>query len=223
MSRPPLKKRLLKLLAFLLLAPYALTVIYLFVPPPSTLMLADLAAFTLPRRDWAPLEKIAPSLAASVIAAEDGAFCSHFGFDFAQLEKSIDQAAEGGKLRGASTISQQTAKNLFLWNGRSWLRKALEAPLTVWMEIILPKRRILEIYLNVAQWGDGIYGIEAASQHYFGTSAATLSIYQAALLASALPNPKLLSPINPGPAQLAQATIIRRRAQSHGPDLSCLK
>lgn len=211
--RKDLKKKLLKLLATIVLLPYALAVVYLVVPPVSTPMLADFLALDPPARRWVSLKNISPHLKAAVIASEDGAFCDHFGFDFHQIEKSVDAAMDGEKLRGASTITQQTAKNLFLWNGRSWLRKILEAPLTLWLELIWPKRRILEAYLNVAEWGDGIYGAEAAAQKYFNIPARALSPRQAAWLASMLPHP--------GRADGAQAAIIERRASQA--DLSCLK
>ena len=215
MSRRPFKTRLFRWLLILLLAPYALALAYVIIPPPSTLMLADLAAFSLPKRTWTPLRNISPNLVKAVLVSEDSAFCEHWGFDFKQVEHSIKQAQRGKKLRGASTITQQTAKNLFLWNGRSWLRKALEAPLTVWLELVLSKRRILEIYLNIAQWGPATYGAQAGAQHHFGLNATQLSPQQAALLASALPNPKHMRP--------AQAGVILNRMRHNGPDLSCVK
>lgn len=215
MLRRLLKHHLIRCLAILLLAPYALALLYIFLPPPSTLMLADLATFTLPRRNWVSLDAVSPDLVVAVVASEDSAFCEHWGFDFKQVEHSIKQAQRGKKLRGASTITQQTAKNLFLWNGRSWLRKALEAPLTLWLELVLSKRRILEIYLNIAQWGPAIYGAQAGAQHHFGLNASQLSARQAALLASALPNPKHMRP--------AQAGVILNRMRHNGPDLSCVR
>lgn len=191
--------RLKKIIAIILLLPYALTVLYLVVPPVSTLIIADLATLQIPKREWVSLKRISPKLVQSVIVSEDDTFCDHFGFDFGQIEKNLEKAVDGKRFAGASTITQQTVKNLFLWNGRSWLRKILEAPLTVWMEIILPKQRILEIYLNTAEWGDGVYGAEAAARHAFGVSASALSAQQAALLATALPDPLSRSAARPGP------------------------
>jgi len=186
-------------------------------------MLADIAAFTLPKRTWIPLNRISPNLIAAVLAAEDSAFCDHFGFDFKAIEKSVDKAMDGKRYGGASTLTQQTAKNLFLWNGRSWVRKLLEAPLTVWLEIVMSKRRIMEIYLNIAEWGPGVYGAEAAAKYHFGTTAANLSVAQSALLASALPNPVKRSASRPGAGQLITAGIIARRVLSRSPSLACLK
>jgi monofunctional biosynthetic peptidoglycan transglycosylase len=223
MLRHSFKKRLLQWLAIILLAPYALTIVYWFAPPFSMLMLADVATLTLPKRIWVPMRAVSPNLVAAIVVAEDGAFCDHFGFDFNQIEKSIDKAVDGKRYGGASTITQQTVKNLYLWNGRSWLRKLLEAPITVWMELIMSKRRILEIYLNIAEWGDGIYGAEAAAHYYFGTTAANLSLQQAALLAAALPSPLERDAAHPGPYQLSQAVLIASRVQHHGPDISCVR
>ena len=217
-------KKILRFLLYLFLLPYALTIIYCLIPPSSTLMLADLASFSLPKRNWVSLKHISPNLVQAVLVAEDSAFCDHFGVDFEQLGKSIERAQEHNKpMRGASTITQQTAKNLFLWQGRSWLRKALEIPLTFWLEIVWSKHRIIEVYLNVAEWGDGIYGAEAASRLYFGIPASQLSPYQAALLAASLPNPRERNPARPGGYQLNYAGQILARMQKSGADVSCLK
>jgi monofunctional biosynthetic peptidoglycan transglycosylase len=217
------KYRPLRWLLYVLLAPYALALVYIIIPPPSTLMLADIATFTLPKRDWVSLEQMSPNLIKAVLAAEDSAFCEHFGFDFKAIEKSLDKAADGKRFGGASTITQQTAKNLFLWHDRSWLRKALEAPLALWLELVMSKRRILEIYLNIAEWGDGIYGAEAAAQRYFGTSAKNLSLAQSALLAASLPNPRLRNPARPGTGLLMGAGVVAKRAFSQAPDTRCLQ
>ena len=166
------------------------------VPPPiSAFMLHQLARnvasgeWRLPEYRWVPAERISDHLALAVIAAEDQRFPSHFGLDLDAIRRAADHNARGGSVRGASTITQQTAKNLFLWPGRSWLRKGLEAWIALWMEALLSKARILELYLNLAQFGDNVYGAEAASRHYFGVSAARLDSAQAALLAAVLPNP----------------------------------
>ncbi len=138
------------------------------------------------QRDWVSMEQIAPVMARAAVAAEDANFCLHWGFDMAAIRKALDE----GRQRGASTISQQTTKNVFLWQGRSWPRKAAEAVLTPAVELVWSKRRILEVYLNVAEMGEGIFGVEAAAQAYFGVAAADLTAVQAARLAAVLPNPK---------------------------------
>lgn len=142
-----------------------------------------------PRYDWVPLDEIAPVMGVAVIAAEDQKFAEHFGFDWAAIEKAIAHNETSKRVRGASTLSQQTAKNLFLWSGQNWIRKGLEAYFTLLMEASWPKRRILETYLNIVEFGDGLFGVEAASQHYFGKPASRLSAAEAALLAAVLPNP----------------------------------
>ena len=224
MPRKSFRQRLLTALALLLVLPYALTLIYWIVPPISTLMLADWMTLHRVHREWVPLTKISPQLQAAVIISEDSAFCEHHGFDFAQMQKSIEAAYNhNAPLRGASTITQQTAKNLFLWNGRSWLRKLLEAPLTIWLEITWSKRRIMEVYLNIAEWGDGIYGAEAASRRYFGMSASQLGLYQAGLLAAALPDPQGRHTGHPGPGQTLIAAHIASRVVAGAADTSCLR
>lgn len=137
--------------------------------------------------DWVPMDKISPWMALAVIASEDQKFPSHWGFDVQAIQSVLDN--DGGKMRGASTISQQTAKNVFLWDGRSWMRKGLEAGLTVGIETVWTKRRILTVYLNVAEMGEGVFGVEEASQRYFHKSASRLTMSEAALLAAVLPNP----------------------------------
>ncbi len=151
------------------------------------------------RHDWVRWAEISPQAALAVIAAEDQRFLQHSGFDFDAIDKALTDARHGGRKRGASTISQQVAKNLFLWPGRSWVRKGLEAWFTVWIELAWPKQRILEVYLNSAEFGRGIWGIEAASRHYFGIPASRLGASQAALLAAALPAPKRYRVERPGP------------------------
>lgn len=144
--------------------------------------------FTL-RQQWASLDEISPGAGLAVIAAEDQSFALHHGFNFTAMAQAFKRNANGGRIRGGSTLSQQTAKNLFLYPQRSFFRKALEAGFTMLLEMLWPKRRILEVYLNIAQFGDGIYGVEAASQKFFGKSARRLNYAEAALLASVLPNP----------------------------------
>jgi len=213
-----------KAIAFILLVPYLMTLVYLFINPISTLMMADRLMEKPVIRIWVPLKKISPHLVNAVVASEDDAFCSHFGMDFNQLEKSIRKAeARGQPVKGTSTISQQLAKNLFLWNGRSILRKILEVPLTIWLELLWSKKQILEAYLNVAEWGNGIYGIEAASQHYFGIPAKNLSYGQSALLATSLPNPIDRSARRPSPGHSLIAMQLLKRLNKSRPDLSCIR
>ena len=145
-------------------------------------------------REWRDLEDISPDLARAVMAAEDANFCDHRGFDLEAIERAIEANARGRRVRGASTISQQVAKNLFLWHGRSWLRKGLEAGFTVLIETIWTKRRIVEVYLNIAEFGDGVFGAEAAARHHFNRAAAALTLDQATRLAAVLPDPKGRNP-----------------------------
>jgi len=180
------------LAAFLLLS-VVLTLPLRFVAPPVTaFMLQDASGREPLAWQWRDAGEISPFLPLAVVAAEDQKFLDHSGFDVESIEKALARHEAGGRLRGASTISQQLAKNLYLWPGRSFLRKGLEAWLTVCLELALPKRRILELYVNVAEFAPGVYGAEAAARHHFGKSAARLSRYEAALLAGVLPNPKRL-------------------------------
>ena len=165
-------------------------------PVTTAFMLQDDSGAPL-RHGWVDWDDIGIAAKLAVVAAEDQRFADHFGSDIGAIQRAVREQDERGYLRGASTITQQTAKNLFLWSGRSFGRKGLEAWLTVFAEICLPKQRILEIYLNVAELGPGIYGVGAASEHYFGTSPDRLSNAQAALLAAVLPNPQQLQVNNP--------------------------
>ena len=177
---------------------------YAVIAPPTTpYILSEAIEQGGITRRWVPADDIAPVMLRSVVAAEDANFCLHWGFDMRQLRAAIE---EGGN-RGASTLSQQTVKNVWLWHGRSWSRKALEALFTPVVEAIWSKRRILEIYLNVAEFDTGVFGIEAAAQHHFGVSASELSHRQAALLAAVLPNPKERQAVNP-------SEFVQRRARS---------
>ena len=163
-------------------------------------------------RQWVDFSAISPSLPRAVVGAEDAKFCSHHGIDWGALQDAIDDAEEGEATRGGSTITQQVAKNLFLWPGRSVVRKALELPLALWIDLVLPKQRILEIYLNIAELGpSGQFGAEAGAQYAFGHSAGTLSPREAALLAAILPNPVKRSARNPGPG------VRRLGGTYHGP------
>ncbi|MDT8343862.1 MAG: monofunctional biosynthetic peptidoglycan transglycosylase [Thermohalobaculum sp.] len=160
-------------------------------------------------RDWRGLDRISPNLARAVVAAEDARFCAHWGLDLQAIDKALAER-ERGRVRGASTITQQTAKNVFLWHGPSWTRKGLEAGFALLIEIVWGKRRILEVYLNVAEFGEGVFGAEAAARHYYGVAASQLSLGQAAALAAILPNPKARNPLRLGP------NLRRRAAQIAG-------
>jgi monofunctional biosynthetic peptidoglycan transglycosylase len=220
--RRAVKVAVLVVLAALLL-PYLLTPLYLVVRPVSTLMVWRYVTFQPVTRIWRPLEDIAPVLPRTVIASEDGQFCNHRGIDWRSLRDILTEAEDFEDLRGGSTITQQTAKNLFLWQGRSYVRKALEMPLAVWMDLVLGKRRIMEIYLNVAEWGpSGQFGAEAGARRAFKTSAADLNARQAALMAAMLPNPVRRDAQKPGPAVRRLAGIYQRRANIAGLD-ACLK
>ena len=183
-----------------------LTLLYKFVNPPITFLMVqrcfeqtfdDNRKLRL-KKDWVSFEEISPNMVKAAMAAEDNRFRNHNGFDFEEIKRAREDAKRSGKRpRGASTISQQTAKNVFLWHGRNYLRKGLEVYQTVLIEAIWSKERIMEVYLNVVELGDGIYGVEAAAQHYFGVSANKLTKHQAALLASALPNPLKRNPASP--------------------------
>lgn len=176
--------------------------LYRFVAPPGGIfMWQEYRRLGQISREWVPLEQIAPVMARSVVAAEDANFCRHWGFDMSAIRQVIEQGAN----RGASTISQQTVKNVFLWHGRDWTRKALESGMTLMVEAAWPKTRIIEIYLNVAEFDEGVFGVEAAARHYFDTSASDLSAVQAARLAALLPAPKTRNAADP-------SDFVRRRA-----------
>jgi len=192
-------------------------------PPVSTVMLwrygealaqAD-GAYRL-HYQWRDLEQIAPSLPISLVAAEDQRFPLHRGFDLQAIEKARDHNAAGGRLRGASTISQQVAKNLFLWQGRSWLRKGLEVWYTLLIETFWPKQRILEVYANIAEFGDGIYGVQAAARSFWNKDASQLTASESARLAAVLPAPRRYDAARPGPYVQRRAAWIQRQARQLG-------
>jgi monofunctional biosynthetic peptidoglycan transglycosylase len=217
-------RRIAKGVAALLVLPYILILFYAigFVRPVSTLMLWDLATFQGYDRRWVEFEDISPALVQSVMVSEDGQFCMHSGVDWVQMNGVIQDALEGESTRGASTIPMQTAKNLFLWNGRSFIRKGLELPLALGADLVWSKKRLMEIYLNIAEWGPGIYGIEAAAQHHFKVSAKKLTRRQAALLAVSLPNPITRIASKPSRGMKRLASVIERRARAAGPYIKCL-
>lgn len=168
------------------------------------------------KKDWEPMENISPHLQLAVIAAEDQNFLNHFGFDWKAIDKAMTHNKRGKRIRGASTITQQTAKNVFLWPSRSWLRKGLEVYFTFLLEMLWSKERILEVYLNVVEFGQGVYGAEAAAQYYFGKTAKTLSPDQAAGLAAVLPNPRKYSVNKPGIFVQKRKGWIKKQMQNLG-------
>jgi len=194
--------------------PLAQVLIYRVVPAPITiLMIERLFEGKGLRHDWRPIDRISPHLVESVIAAEDSGFCDHNGFDFEAMQKAAEaNARHPGKVRGGSTISQQTAKNVFLWPGRDYVRKGLEAGYTVLIETFWGKRRIMEMYLNAIEWGPGIYGAEAASQAYFHVPANRLTPDQAARLAAVLPSPLKWKAVRPGRYVARRSARIGARA-----------
>jgi len=208
----------------LLLLPYVLTPFYGFGRPVSTVMLWRHLTGHRVVRDYAPLSAISGRLRLAVLIAEDGRFCRHYGVDLAEIRDAIEDADSLGDLRGGSTITQQVAKNLFLWPGRSYVRKALEFPLAMWIDLVLSKRRILEIYLNIAEWGpNGEFGVEAGSRYAFGASARDLSAYRAALLAAVLPNPSDRNAHKPGPGLRRLAGLYVARAARSPEVAACVK
>lgn len=218
MTKRSLPVRLLRFTALLALGWLILTSLTVLIlrwvdPPTSAFILQDrihVAVATKPgyrvRHSWTDWPRIASPMKVAVIAAEDQTFPTHHGFDFKSIDKALTDRERGRRVRGASTISQQVAKNLFLWSGRSWLRKGLEAYFTVLIETLWPKQRILEVYLNVAEFGRGVYGVAAASETFFRKTPARLNAYDAALLAAVLPSPKRMR-VN------APSSYVRSRQQ----------
>jgi len=225
--RSPLR-RIARLLGLLLLAWLALSCLVVialrFVPPWTSATMMERRVGALVHREadftfrhrWVPWERISPQVGIAMVAGEDQKFPFHHGFDVDAIQDAIDAADEGRRLRGASTISQQVAKNLFLWNGRSFVRKGLEAWFTVLIETFWPKRRILEVYLNIAEFGHGIYGAAAASEQFFHTAPERLDARQSALLAAVLPNPARLHVEKPSAYVLRRAAWIQRQANQLG-------
>jgi monofunctional glycosyltransferase len=204
--------------------PYGLTPLYAVVNPVSTVMLWRKLTGQRVEQRYVPLARIAPALPLAVIIAEDGRFCSHYGVDFRGLREAMADADDLDDVRGGSSITQQVAKNLFLWGGRSFVRKALEFPLALWIDLVLSKPRILEIYLNIAEWGPhGEFGIEAGSRRAFGKSARDLDRYQAAMLAAVLPSPARRDAHAPGPALRRLAGIYEARSGRAPEAANCLR
>lgn len=217
--RPGIAYRIARLVAWVvvwfLIASIAAVVLYRFVPIPVTAtMMMDQNGIT---KDWTPLSRIDRNVVSAVIAAEDSKFCSHDGFDREAIEKAIKRNAQGGRIRGGSTISQQTAKNVFLWQDGGYFRKGLEAWFTMLIESVWGKRRIMEVYLNVAETGIGTYGVEAGAQRYFKHSVARMTRSEAARMAAALPQPKKRAVVGPsgftrryGNSISARIGVVRR-------------
>ncbi|MBB3457016.1 monofunctional biosynthetic peptidoglycan transglycosylase [Rhizobium sp. BK313] len=220
----PLWQRIVLVLIGLMLLPYLFILLYLlpFIHPISTLMLRDAVTFQGYDRRWVSFDDIAPVLVQSVMVSEDGQFCFHGGVDWGEMRMLVQETLRGESTRGGSTIPMQTSKNLFLWNSRSFVRKALELPLAVSSSFVWSKRRMMEIYLNIAEWGPGIYGIEAAARYHFKVPASKLTARQAALLAVSLPNPIDRVASKPGRGLRQLASLIQRRAKNSGEYIKCL-
>ena len=202
------------ILGFALVMPAVLAVVYRFVPPPITILMVErmIQGKGIDHR-WVPLKHIAPAMTRAVIASEDQKFCEHHGFDLHAIDKALQHnEVRPNRLHGGSTISQQTAKNVFLWPERSWVRKGFEAYVTVLIETIWGKHRIMEVYLNSVEMGSGIYGVEAAAHHYFGVGAQALSAAQADRLAAILPSPLKWQAAHPGPYVVRRTGRIGARA-----------
>ncbi|HTV32256.1 MAG TPA: monofunctional biosynthetic peptidoglycan transglycosylase [Methylocella sp.] len=194
-----------------------------FLPPVSTLMAARWLTGEAVDQHYVPLSRISPELRSAVIASEDAHFCTHGGVDWGALDEVLERAGPHGPSRGASTIPMQTAKNLFLWPSRSYVRKGLEIPLALLLDLAWPKRRILEVYLNIAEWGDGIFGAGAAARRYFHKGADALDVREAALLATALPNPHLRNPAKPSPRHMGLAMRLMARMRSADNHTACVE
>jgi monofunctional glycosyltransferase len=210
--------------AVLVIAPYVIAPFYRFINPISTPMLWRWATGSRVERITVPLAHISPALPIAVIVAEDGTFCHNRGIDLGAMREALRQSGDIGESRGASTITQQVAKNLFLWQGRSYIRKALEIPLALWLNLVLPKRRILEIYLNIVELGpNGEFGAEAGSRFAFGKSARDLDGREAAELAAILPNPYRRSAHTPGVLVRRLAGLYERRSEAFSGLAACVR
>ncbi|HAV44093.1 MAG TPA: monofunctional biosynthetic peptidoglycan transglycosylase [Halomonas sp.] len=209
-------------LAFVLLS-VALVLLFRFVPPPGSMVMVERKVQSWInsepvdiQRQWRSWENLSSNAKLAVISAEDQRFPQHRGFDFVEMRRAWEASRDGERLRGASTLSQQTAKNVFLWSGRSWVRKGLEAWFTLLIETLWGKQRILEVYLNVAEWDTGVFGLEAAANHYFGASGSALTERQASLLAAILPNPRNRSASRPDAQVERRSQWIRQQMRNLG-------
>jgi monofunctional biosynthetic peptidoglycan transglycosylase len=216
--------RLIGLALILLLAvPLGLTLAYGVVAPTSTVMLWRRVTGQPAQRIWVPLEAVSPALIRAVIVAEDARYCQHHGVDLRGVIDAVEETDDLRRARGGSSITQQAVKNLFLWPSRSYVRKVVEIPLALWLDLVLGKRRVLEIYLNVAEWGpSGQFGVEAGARRAFGKSAAALDPREASLLAAVLPNPHTRDARRPGPGLLRLAGIYERRAAAWTSMAACV-
>jgi monofunctional biosynthetic peptidoglycan transglycosylase len=212
-------RRARRVILILVAIPVILIPVYAAVPAVSTLMIYS-RLFGPVERDWVALDEMSPQLVAAVLMSEDGRFCEHHGVDWREVGKVLDDS--DGPSRGASTIPMQTVKNLFLWNSRSYIRKVFEVPLALYADVVWSKRRTMEIYLNVIEWGPNVFGAEAASRHYFGRSAKQLSLWQAALLTATLPNPYTRNPARPTRNLQVVAARAAARAEQAGDYIKCL-
>ncbi|HEY9010035.1 MAG TPA: transglycosylase domain-containing protein [Devosia sp.] len=211
------------MLAILVAIPVVLTPVYLVVDPISVPMLERHLTGRPVVREWRPIAKISDRLKAAVILSEDGQFCRHLGVDISALRAEVERMLAGKEFRGASTITMQVARNLFLTNEQFFLRKALEVPLALYIDLVMPKRRIMEIYLNIAEWGpDGQFGVEAGAEAAFGTDADALTWDRAALLAVTLPNPIMRRPGKPSSGLRRIARIVEARAREYGERANCV-
>jgi monofunctional biosynthetic peptidoglycan transglycosylase len=210
---------------FVLLLPYAIVPLYRLVDPVSTLMLWRWIRTAPVKRAWMPLDRISPALPRAVIVAEDDQFCSHHGVDFRALHEAVEAELHGtARPRGGSSITQQLAKNLFLWPGRSYVRKMLELPLALWIDLVIPKRRQIELYVNIVEWGPGgEFGAEPAARRAFGHSVLSLSPTQAAMMAASLPNPLQRDPARPNSHLRHLAGVIAARASSEADNDRCVR
>ena len=214
---------LVRVIVVLVAVPVVMTPVYLIVDPVSVPMLARYVTGRPVAREWRDIGAISDRLKASVILSEDGQFCRHWGVDFGALRVEVADLFAGKPVRGASTITMQVARNLFLWNGESYIRKGLELPLALYIDLILPKRRIMEIYLNIAEWGpEGQFGVVAGSRAAFGIEPGELSWSAAALLTTALPNPMLRLPGRPSANQMRIAAVIEDRVRQYGERADCV-
>jgi monofunctional glycosyltransferase len=212
-------------LGILALYPLLFTLVYALVPPPiSNVQILRLITGNGLNKDWVSLDDMSPNLARAVITSEDARFCEHHGVDWVEVQGVVEDAFDDdeGPIRGASTIPMQTAKNLFLWDGRFAIRKALELPIAMWMDLVWSKRRMMEVYLNIVEWAPGVYGAEAAARHHFKKPAAKLTRREAALLAAVLPNPIKRQAGKPSKRVNSAANRILARMAGMGPYLTCL-
>ncbi|QXI47599.1 MULTISPECIES: monofunctional biosynthetic peptidoglycan transglycosylase [Pseudomonas] len=220
---PTLLRRLSRALLWFAAGSIVLVLVFRWVPPPGTALMVERKVQSWVngepidlQRDWEPWENISDELKVAVIAGEDQKFANHWGFDIPAIQAALAYNERGGSIRGASTLTQQVAKNLFLWSGRSWLRKGLEAWFTALIELFWSKERILEVYLNSAEWGKGVFGAQAAARYHFGVDASRLSRQQAAQLAAVLPSPIKWSASRPSAYVASRAGWIRRQMSQLG-------